>query len=448
MTKILLVDDEPGVLYMLREVLVARGHEVIALPSAKEAVAHLEQVDLVVSDLAMPDLDGMAFLRIVRDRRPDLPFVIVTAHGNERVAVSAMKAGAQDYLTKPLDIDELRLVVDRTIEQVRVRAELKRMKVERALGRRLIAESAAMRRLIDSVERVADKDLTVLVRGETGTGKELVASLIHAHSKREHGPLVRFNCAAVVAELAESELFGHARGAFTGAVAARRGFFSEADGGTLVLDEIGELPLALQPKILRAMQEGEIQPIGGRIERVDVRVVACTNRDLAAEVKAGRFREDLYYRLAVVEIVVPSLRERREEIGALAIELARRYAERFGMAEVSLSPELIDALTRAEWPGNVRQLENTIARMVALSGPRIGVEALSAAPPPHDSDGELVVDEPGRPLLPLREQVDAFERGVIARVLAECGGNQSETARRLAIGRATLLDKLKRYGIR
>jgi len=444
-TRVLLVDDEPGVLYMLREVLEERGHDVVAVGSAREALLHVEHATVVVSDLAMPEMDGMDLMREVRVLRPDVPFILVTAHGNERVAVSAMRAGAHDYLTKPVDIEELRLVVDRALEQVRVRAELRRMKAERTLGRRLIAESAPMRRLLDAIERVADKDLTVLVRGETGTGKELVASLVHAHSRREDKPLVRFNCAAVVAELAEAELFGHARGAFTGAVGARRGFFAEADGGTLVLDEIGDFPLSLQPKLLRAIQEGEIQPIGGRIEQVDVRVVACTHRDLAAEVKAGRFREDLYYRLAVVELVVPPLRERKDEIGILATELARRYGERFGMPEVSLTPELVEALARADWPGNVRQLENTIARMVALQGPRLGVAALSR--PVAQTDG-VVEDALDAPLLPLREQVDAFERGVITRVLAECGGNQSEAARRLAIGRATLIDKMKRYGIR
>ncbi|MCC6875260.1 MAG: sigma-54-dependent Fis family transcriptional regulator [Sandaracinaceae bacterium] len=434
---------------MLREVLAERGHEVLAAGAAKEALAHLAEASVVVSDLAMPGMDGMALLEASQRLRPDLPFILLTAHGNERVAVGAMRAGAHDYLTKPVDIDELVLVVERALEQARTRAELRRIKAERTLGRRLVAASAAMRRLLAAVERVADKDVTVLVRGETGTGKELIASLVHAHSRREDRPLVRFNCAAVVAELAEAELFGHARGAFTGAVSSHRGFFASADGGTLVLDEIGELPLSLQPKLLRAMQEGEIQPIGGRIERVDVRIVACTHRDLGEEVRAGRFRQDLYYRLAVVELVVPPLRERREEIGALATELAQRQGERFGMAGVTLSQELLDALAHADWPGNVRELENTIARMLALHGPRLGLPAWSpSAPATVEAEGEIVRSEPGRPLLPLREQVDAFERGVIERVLAECGGNQSEAARRLAIGRATLIDKMKRHGIR
>ena len=246
----------------------------------------------------------------------------------------------------------------------------------------IIGQSMAMRRLVATVAQVAPKDVTVLVRGETGTGKELIASLVHARSSRSQGPFVRFNCAAIPGELAEAQLFGHVQGAFTGATHALRGFFAQADGGTLVLDEVGELPLAIQAKLLRALQGGEIQPVGAaRVERADVRVVACTNRDLAAEVRAGRFREDLYYRLAVLELIVPPLREHREDIPALAAEFARRYGKRFGDEEVRLSPALVEELCRAQWPGNVRQLENAVARMVALrSAAEIDVEAFASAP--------------------------------------------------------------------
>src|SRR5262249_2934076 len=230
----------------------------------------------------------------------------------------------------------------------------------------MIGDSPAMKRVLDAVSRVGPKDVTVLVRGETGTGKELLSALVHAQSKRADRPLVRFNCAAIPDTLAEAELFGHARGAFTGATESRRGFFAQADGGTLVLDEVGDLPLPVQAKLLRALQEGEIQPVGaGRVERVDVRVVASTNRELLAEVKAGRSRAALYYRLAVVEIVLPPLRDHREDIPALAEHFARRYAERFGI-DARLSAGLIDHLRRADWPGNVRQLENTIARAIAM----------------------------------------------------------------------------------
>src|SRR2546423_11086895 len=226
---------------------------------------------------------------------------------------------------------------------------------------RIVGESAAMQRLLRVVARIGPKDITVLVRGETGTGKELIASLVHARSARSSAPLVTFNCAAIPGELAEAELFGHARGAFTGAVEAREGFFAKAHGGTLVLDEVGELPAPIQAKLLRVLQEGEIQPVGaGKVQRVDVRVIACTNRNLSAEARAGRFREDLYYRLAVVELVIPPLRNRREEIPTLAAEFARRYGERFGKEDVRLSPSLVEVLCHAPWPGNVRELENAI----------------------------------------------------------------------------------------
>ncbi|MFN9809942.1 MAG: sigma-54-dependent transcriptional regulator [Deltaproteobacteria bacterium] len=457
--KVLLVDDEPGVLYMLREVLAERGLDVIAASSAREALAQLEHAHVVVSDLSMPGMDGLALLDEVRARRPELPFVLVTAHGNERIAVRAMKRGARDYLTKPVDIDELGLVVDRALEGLRLRAEVRAMRLERALGRRLIAESAPMKRLIEAASRVAERDVTVLVRGATGTGKELVSTLIHVESRRRDAPLVRFNCAAVPAELAEDELFGHVRGAFTGAVGARKGYFAQADGGTLVLDEIAELPLSLQPKLLRALQEGEIQPVGGRIEKVDVRVVASTHRDLREEVRAGRFREDLYYRLAVVELVVPTLAERRDEIPTLARALAARWGERFDVPHVELSAPLLEELRRADWPGNVRQLENTVARMIALHGASLGPHALRAATGEPaawasgaDGSAEAGAEPDGIDLarndVPLREQLDAFERGVVSRVLAECGQNQSRAARRLGIGRATLIDKMKKYGLR
>ena len=436
MGKVLVVDDEPSVRFTLKEVLLDRGHEVVLASSGAEALDRLEGVEAVITDLSMPGMDGLALLRALRERDAALPVVLLTAHGSEKVAVSAMKAGAYDYATKPFDIDEIALVV------------------ERALGRRVIGSSPAMRRLLDAVARVADKDVTVLVRGETGTGKELVGSLLHAQSKRGDKPLVRFNCAAIPGELAEAELFGHTRGAFTGAQQARRGFFAEADGGTLILDEVGELPLGVQAKLLRAIQEGEIQPVGsGRVERVDVRLVACTNRDLMAESKAGHFREDLYYRLAVVELLVPPLSARPHDIPELATELCRRYGEKFGLPGARLSPALLSALEAAPWPGNVRELENAVARLVALApSAEIGVEAFHglAAPPPsevHPTSGDEAHAHPAADGLSLREQVEAFERGLIARALAAAHGNQSEAARRLGTSRATLIDKIKKYGL-
>jgi transcriptional regulator with GAF, ATPase, and Fis domain len=323
------------------------------------------------------------------------------------------------------------------------------MAPQRKLGRRIVGTSGPMQQLLAHVARVAPKDVTVLVRGETGTGKELVASQLHVQSGRADGPFVAFNCAAVPAELAESELFGHARGAFTGATQARRGFFAQADGGTLVLDEIGELPVAMQAKLLRALQEGEIQPVGsGRPEQVDVRIIASTNRDLEAEVRAGRFRDDLYYRLTVIELVVPPLRDHSEDIPKLAIEFARRYAERFHMDDVRLSPALIEKLTRAAWPGNVRQLENCVARLVALSsGAEIGPEAFDEARVVVDAGENAAQVDPADTSLTLKQQLDAFERSLVTRALAASSGNQSEAARRLRMSRNALIDRVRKYGL-
>ena len=441
MSRILIVDDEPSVLFTVGELLGERGHETVEARSAGEALERVEGVDLVLTDLEMGAVSGLELLRQLREREPALPVIMLTAHGSERMAVAAMKSGAWDYLTKPFDTDELMLTVDRALETVRLRTLSRRLSAERALNKNIIGSSAAMRRLLASVERVADRDVTVLLRGETGTGKELIGSLLHAQSRRAHKPLVRFNCAAIPNELAEAELFGHARGAFTGANVARRGFAAQADGGTLILDEIGELSLPVQAKLLRLLQEGEIQPLGsGRVERVDVRIVASTHRDLEAETRAGRFREDLYYRLAVVELKVPALAERREDVAPLALEFARRYADKFGVDKLELSPELVARLERMAWPGNVRQLENTIARLAALSpGGMIEASALDDSAEPQAEAGTA---EHGPSL---KEQVEAFERNLISGALAQAKGNQSEAARRLQTSRVTLIDKLKRY---
>jgi transcriptional regulator with GAF, ATPase, and Fis domain len=310
---------------------------------------------------------------------------------------------------------------------------------------RIVAESATMRELLQTVALVGPKDVTVLIRGETGTGKEVIASLLHTESARASKPLVRFNCAAIPADLAEAELFGHARGAFTGADRAREGFFSVANGGTLVLDEVGELPLSVQAKLLRVLQEGEIQQVGAsRIEHVDVRVIACTNRDLAAEARRGRFRMDLYYRLAVVELIVPPLREHREDIPALAAQFAERYAHRFGSPNPRLSPGLIEALCESDWPGNVRELENTIARMVAVCGcGEIDLELLKRT---RLGSVNTSPDKPVSRIAPsLRDQLAAYERRIIARTLAAAAGNRSRAAKLLGLSRSALFDRLKKY---
>ena len=447
MSRVLVVDDDSGMLSSLRGLLASHGQEAIIARSGQEALDHLEGVDAVITDFAMPGMDGVQLVQAIRDRDESLPVILLTAHGSERVAVQAMKSGAYDYMTKPFDADEFSMVVDRAVEARTLRVQNRRLTAEKALGHPIVGDGPAMRRLLETISRVAPKDITLLVSGETGTGKELIASLVHAQSHRASRPLVRFNCAAIPGSLAEAELFGHTRGAFTGAVQARRGFFAEADGGTLVLDEVGELPLPVQGKLLRALQEGEIQPVGaGRVDRVDVRVVASTHRDLAEEARAGRFREDLYYRLAVLELVVPPLREHREDIPALAVEFARRYAERFGMPHVRLLPELVDALQRVDWPGNVRQLENAVARIVALStGGEIGLEAFTAASAATATEADS--EAPPEGTLSLREQLDAVERSLIRRTMAAVGGNQSEAARRLGVNRGSLIERLKKYGL-
>lgn len=443
MATILVCDDEAAVRFTLEQALESAGYSVITARGADEASSLLPRCDAVLSDLVMPGRDGLSLLAEARTLDADLPVVILTARGSERDAVTAMKAGAYDYLTKPFALDELRAVMARAVEARGLRRSARQLSIERSLGRALVGESPAFRALVDDARRVARRDIAVLLRGETGTGKELIASLIHAESPRRDGPCVRFNCAAIPAEVAESELFGHARGAFTGAVAARRGFWSQADGGTLVLDEVGELPISLQPKLLRALQEGEIQPVGAaKVERVSVRVIASTHRELRAEVEAGRFREDLYYRLAVVELTVPPLRARRDDIPLLLDHLRRRYAARFELPDARFSPELVAALSARPWPGNVRELENAVARILALSdGGTLGPEALSRL----DGEGASAAPEARRGL---RDELARFEHELLERTLAECEGNQSESARRLGLSRMTLLDKLKRYGLR
>jgi two-component system response regulator AtoC len=448
MATILIVDDDPSVVFVLKELLEERGHTTETATSGSTALGLLDSVDIVLTDLQMPVMNGMELLRMVRERDASMPVILLTAHGSEKDAVNAMKSGAYDYLTKPFDIDEVTLVVERALESRALRVTNRRLVGERALGRRMVGEAQPMRRLLDAVERVAEKDVTVLIRGETGTGKELIASLLHARSKRAKGPFVRFNCAAIPAELAESQLFGHVKGAFTGATGAAQGFFSEADGGTIVLDEVGELPPNVQAALLRALQDGEIQRVGSaRPEKVDVRIIAATNRDLQAEARAGRFRSDLFYRLAVVELVVPPLRERRSDIPALAEEFARRYGDKFGLEQLRLSPELLTRLAAADWPGNVRQLENTIARLAALSLGGV-IEAAAFEPGPSSASEPRALDVGTPEFGPsLREQVEAFERNLVAHALERAGGNQSEAARRLATSRATLMDKLKKYGL-
>ena len=448
--RVLVIDDDAALRYTLEAVLTDAGLTVETADGGAAGLAAFEArgADVVLTDLAMPGVDGMKVLQALRAQDPGVPVLMLTAHGSERVAVAAMKAGAHDYLPKPFDPDELTLTVKRAIETRALRLQNARLRTETALGRSIVAESPAMRRVLDMVARVAPKDVTVLFTGESGAGKDVMAAAIHAHSRRSDRPFVRFNAAAIPAELAEAELFGHTKGAFTGALAARLGYFQQADQGTLFIDEIGDLALPVQAKILRALQSGEVQPVGGRAEHVDVRLVAATNRDLAAEVKTGRFREDLFYRLNVVPIRVPPLRERPEDIAPLVRTFVRSYAERYGMGSVDMDPALVEALERDPWPGNVRELENTIARLLALSpDERITLalwrtlsDPVTLAPP------TAVGGDPG-PSRPLRARVEFFERAIIAEQFQASAQNQSETARRLGISRPALIEKLHKYGL-
>jgi two-component system, NtrC family, response regulator AtoC len=454
MFRILLVDDDPSILFALTQVFSSTGHDVVTADSGTDALTCIdggEAFGVVVTDLGMPGMNGLELLEKVRARDAALPVIVITAQGSERAAVDAMKRGAYDYLAKPFNNDDVRYCVQRALETRALRAESHTKTVEKALeasGVRLVGQSPALLRAVETARRLAGKDVTVLVRGETGTGKELFGTLLHAASKRASKPLVRFNCAAIPAELAEAQLFGHARGAFTGAAGAHAGYFVQANGGTLVLDEVGELSLPIQAKLLRVLQEREVQPLGStHVERVDIRLVSSTHRDLMAEVKAGRFREDLYYRIAVVELQVPSLRERRDDIPLLAREFARKYSERFGLYEVAeLTSDLVTQLVDAPWPGNVRQLENAIARCVALATEKvIGASAFALVSGPEAGKSPAAADSADGPSY--REQMDAFERNLLASTLAAASGNQSEAGRKLGLSRATLYDRLQRHGL-
>src|SRR5580693_3618868 len=451
--RVLVIDDDASLRFTLEAVLSDAGLTVEVAPGGAAGLAAFEArgADVVLTDLAMPDVDGMQVLARIRAQDPSVPVLMLTAHGSERVAVAAMKAGAYDYLPKPFDPDELVLAVKRGIETRELRLQNARLRTETQLGRTIVAESPAMRRVLDMITRVAPKDVTVLITGESGSGKDVMATALHAHSRRAEKAFIRFNAAAIPSELAEAELFGHTKGAFTGAGQARQGYFQQADKGTLFIDEIGELPLAIQAKILRALQSGEVQQVGGRAETVDVRLVAATNRDLAADVKAGRFREDLFYRLNVVPIRIPPLRERVEDIAPFVRTFVRQYADRYGMGQVEVEPALVDAMKAHPWPGNVRDLENTVARLLALAPDerltlalwRSLAEPRSVAAPTSEATAH---GDPG-PSHPLRARVEAFERAIIAEQFEAATRNQSETARRLGVSRPALIEKLHKYGL-
>jgi DNA-binding NtrC family response regulator len=439
--RVLVVDDDAGVRYTLREILASDGIEVAEAEDGAAALRAYEAAPapLVVTDLRMPRMDGLALLRELQSRSPAPRVVVITAHGSERQAVEAMKSGAWDYFRKPFDNDELLAVVRRALEAARLAADNERLTGELALAGSMVFVSEPMQRLARLVARVAPRDVTVLVTGESGTGKERVAEAIWRASRRAGRPFVRFNCAALTPELAEAELFGHVRGAFTGAVRARPGLFGEADGGTLLLDEVGELAAGAQAKLLRVLQDGEVRPVGEeRARRIDVRVIASTHRDLRELAARRAFREDLFYRLNVVTLRVPALRERPEDVPALARHFLDRFAERFGVSRVEPTEALLARLAAHAWPGNVRELEHAVESLVALSPD--GELDLALLP---GGDAPVTAAAP----LGLKQRVEAYERGLVVEALRAARQNRSEAARALGISRVTLHDKLRKYGL-
>ncbi len=445
--RILVVDDDRGHRTMLRALLAGAGYEALEADDGDVGVdaVRTHPVDAVLLDLRMPRVGGIEALEAIKAARPDLPVIVLTAYASVDTAVAAMKKGAFDYLTKPVDATDLHRVLDKALEFHRLEEEIRVLR-ER-LGERfdfssIIGRSRPMRELFEALALVAPSDATVLITGESGTGKELVANAIHQNSPRRDKPFVKVNCAALHENLLESELFGHERGAFTGAAAQRKGRFELAHGGTLFLDEIGDMSPATQAKVLRVLQEGEFERLGGsRTLKVDVRVIAATHRDLEAMVAEGAFRQDLYYRLSVVPVHLPPLRDRPEDIPLLAEHFLRIYAEKNRKPVAGFTPEAMDLLVRHPWPGNVRELQNAVERAVILClGERITPREL---PPALQGPAG---DEPQAPTPAGPRTLKDAERELILRTLEETGGNRTRAAQILGISRQTLINKLKEYG--
>src|SRR6058998_469929 len=450
MSRVLIVDDEPGLRQSLGLLLADAGYEVAAESDGKRALerALAEPFDLVLSDVRMPEMDGLAFLRAYRSRGGTALVIMMSAYGGEEAALAAMKEGAYDYIPKPFRPDEVVLTLRKAEEREqlgRTIATLKAQLDSTPAARALVAESRPMRDVLELVARVAEHKTTVLITGESGTGKEVIAQAIHRASPRAAAQFVAINCAAIPESLLESELFGYVRGAFTGAAGDKAGLFEQANGGTLLLDEIGELPLPLQSKLLRVLQEGEIRRVGDqKTRRVDVRVLAATAKDLAAEAAVGRFRHDLFDRLNVVAIHLSPLSERRADIAPLARHFAARLAGRLGR-RVALSDAALQWLGEQPWPGNVRSLEHAIERAAVLSDKDILEPAdfrKEPLPAPRSHGGEQ-----GAGSGTLRDAVEAAEREAITAALGAAGGNRREAAKRLGVSLRTLFYKMDRYGL-
>ena len=462
--RLLIVDDEEAARYGMRRALGGFNYDIAeagSVDAARSVIAE-HRPDLLLLDVNLPGMSGLDFLRELQSTPEDAPLtIIITAHGSERMAVEAVKSGAHDYLSKPFEVDDLRLVVKNALETVRLRREnqslRRRIEIEGGQRGSIIGASAAIERVRSLIEKVADTDATILVRGESGTGKELVAREIHERSaSRKSGAFVAVNCAALPSELIESELFGHEKGAFTGAAARRRGKFEQADGGTLFLDEIGDMSANVQAKLLRALEERRIERLGGMESiPIDVRIVSATHRPLEQEIAAGNFRADLFYRLRVVTIEIAPLRERREDIPFLAESFARAASERYGLPARSIAGSALRLLIEYDWPGNVRELRNTIERAVILAEG----DELTAPDLPEEikagvsksSAGSNATEEAGTLAVPytadFRSDRREFERRYIARCLEESGGNVTRAAAILGMHRQSLQHKLRELGL-
>ena len=446
-TSILLVDDDPTSLATLAEALRESDHTVETADSAAAAMEKLGRCDpeVLITDVRMEGQDGLALLDMVKARCPDTAVILVTGYGTIESAVEAMRKGAFDYLSKPVDINKLELLIEKAVQTQRLVEEnvrLKQQLSEKFSFGKIIGRSAPMRQIFSDIEQVAQTNATVLIQGESGTGKELIATALHHHSRRSDGPLVKVNCVALVDGLVESELFGHERGAFTGAHRTRKGRIEVAHTGSLFLDEIGDLSLATQLKLLRVLQEREIERVGGnRSIPVDVRLMAATNKNLEAEVESGRFREELYYRLKVIQLRLPSLRERAEDIPVLVDHFVRVFREEHEQQVEGVSPAAMKRLVRYPWPGNVRELRNMIESLVVMAkGTLIEERDLPC-------DVSLDCQEGAEVGVPVGTPLSEVERQVILATLRQVGNNKAQAARILGIGKKTLYRKLKDYGV-
>ncbi len=460
--RILVVDDDPGLRQSLGLLLSEAGHEVTAEGEARRALTRATEVDpdVILSDVRMPGMDGLEFLRAYRTAGGRAILLMMSAHGSEDSAIAAMREGAYDYLHKPFRPDEVLLTLRKVEEREGLRREVATLRATLGVGQvqdDVVAESAAMRHLLELASRVAAHDTTVLITGESGTGKEVLARAIHRMSARCDGPFVAINCAAIPEQLLESELFGHARGAFTGATHERAGLFEEATDGTLLLDEIGDLPAGLQAKLLRVLEEREVRRVGESKSRpVNARLVAATARRLEDARAAGEFRDDLYYRLNVVELEVPPLRDRPEDVPALLAHFAQRTAKRLGHP-ISFSPQALSYLSSYKWPGNVRELRNAVERAAVLSASgRLEREAFqlgaTVAPAPNGNgnghgqlNGHAADHRPSSGDLLLKGRVEALERDLVQQALQASGGSRREAADLLGVSLRTLFYKLRRY---